>query len=107
MTPGVIQEYMTTSAATTDADRVRVSYRPVDDDGDPIEEDDFLGRSLRADTFRTYLRRAHEGPVAVGDEWAEFVNCGCGTTEDVSLRVEGVDGGSTIGDGTEIEIVDS
>jgi hypothetical protein len=98
---------MPTSAETSDADRVRVSYRPVDDDGDPTEEDDYLGRSVRADTFRTYLRRAHEGAVAVGDEWTEFVNCGCGTTEDVRLRVESVDGGSTIGDGTEIEVVDS
>jgi len=97
---------MGTTEEHDDAERVRVSYRPVDDDGDPVAEDDFLGESVRADTFRTYLRRAHEGVVAVGDEWEEFVNCGCGTTEDVRLRVESVDGGSVIGDATEIGVVD-
>ena len=98
---------MGTAEETTAADRIRVSYRPVDDDGDPTEEDDFLGKSVRADTFRTYLRRAHAGPVAVGDEWTEFVNCGCGTTEDVCLRVEDVVGGSRIDESTEIEVADS
>jgi len=97
---------MSTTDGTTDtADRIRLSYRPVDADSD--SEDDFPVESLREETFLTYLRRAHDGPVAVGDEWEEFVNCGCGTTEDVVLRVEAVEGGSTIGGSTEIEILSS
>jgi hypothetical protein len=94
----------TTEESTAVAERVRVSYRPVDDGGDPVGEDDYLSESVRADTFRTYLRRAHAGPVGVGDEWDEFVNCGCGTTEDVGLRVEDVEGGSRIGDATEVVV---
>ncbi|MEF8851488.1 MAG: hypothetical protein V5A44_09015 [Haloarculaceae archaeon] len=93
-----------TEEPTDVADRVRVSYRPVDDEGVPVEEDDYLGESVRADTFRTYLRRAHAGPVGVGDEWAEFVNCGCGTTEDVHLHVEAVEGGSAIGETTDVVV---
>jgi len=91
-----------TDGTTDTADRIRLSYHPVD--ADPDDEDDFLAESLREETFVTYLRRAHDGPVAVGEEWDEFVNCGCGTTEDVVLRVETVEGGSAIGESTEIEI---
>lgn len=54
----------TTEESTAVAERVRVSYRPVDDGGDRVGEDDYLSESVRADTFRTYLRRAHAGPVA-------------------------------------------
>jgi len=97
---------MSTTDGTTDtADRIRLSYRPVDAGSD--DEDEFPVESLREETFLTYLRRAHDGPVAVGDEWAEFVNCGCGTTEDVLLRVEAVEGGSIVDESTEIEILSS
>jgi hypothetical protein len=97
---------MSTTEGTTDtADRIRLSYRPVD--AETADEAGFTVESLREETFLTYLRRAHDGPVAVGDEWAEFVNCGCGTTEDVVLRVEAVEGGSTIDESTGIEILDS
>jgi hypothetical protein len=106
MTPDRVERRMSTTEGTTDAaDRVRVTYRPADAaSADP--DDDFLAESVRADTFRTYLRRAHAGPVAVGDEWTEFVNCGCGTTEDVALRVAAVEGGSVIDGSTGIEFVD-
>jgi hypothetical protein len=91
-----------TDGTTGTADRIHLSYHPVD--ADPDDEDDFPVESLREETFLTYLRRAHDGAVTVGDEWDEFVNCGCGTTEDVVLRVEAVEDGSAIGESTEIEI---
>lgn len=75
-----------------EATKIEVSFSPTDDR---------TAESLTATSYRTYLRRAHRGAVAVGDEWDEFVNCGCGTTRDVSLCVESVTGGSTIGDDTE------
>jgi hypothetical protein len=56
-------------------------------------------------TYRRYLRWAHAGPVAVGEEWEEFVNCGCAAPEDVVLRVEAVDGGTAIGSETTIDVV--
>jgi len=56
-------------------------------------------------TYLRYLRYAHAGPVAVGDEWTEFVNCGCASPEDVVLRVEAVDGGTAIGADTTIDVV--
>jgi len=97
---------MSRTEGTTDtADSIRLSYRPADESDD--EADGFSVESLREETFLTYLRRAHDGPVAVGDEWEEFVNCGCGTTEDVVLRVETVEGGSTVDESTEIEVADS
>lgn len=74
------------------ADRVVVSY-----DGD----DDTVA-ALRKPSYVRYLQRTKSGPVTVGDVWEEFVNCGCGTTEDVRLRVETVDGGTSIDDDTEI-----
>jgi hypothetical protein len=69
------------------ADRVRVGYP---DDGD-------TGAALRTDAFRRYLRVSRAGTVSVGDEWDEFVNCGCGTTRRVTLRVEAVEGGTAVG----------
>lgn len=55
---------------------------------------------LDADSYRSYLRRARNGPVSPGDEWDEFVSTGCGTTEEVVLRVEAIEGGSEIGEDT-------
>ncbi|WP_435102019.1 hypothetical protein [Halarchaeum sp. P4] len=69
--------------ALTRASEVVVSFTPADDR---------TGAALDAPSYRRYLTRAHDGAVAVGDEWEEFVNCGCGTTRDVTLRVESTDG---------------
>lgn len=71
------------SETRTRADEVVVSFAPAD--GRTASE-------LDAPSYRRYLTWAHEGPVAVGDEWAEFVSCGCGSTRDVTLRVEAADG---------------
>jgi hypothetical protein len=56
-------------------------------------------------THRRYLRWAHAGPVAAGDEWEEFVNCGCASPENVILRVEDVQGGTAVGSETTLEVV--
>ncbi|MFC7203182.1 hypothetical protein ACFQJC_06625 [Haloferax namakaokahaiae] len=65
------------------AETVVLSYTPTDDR---------TSSALSADSYRAYLRRTRDGPIAVGDEFEEFVNCGCGTTRDVTLRVEAVVG---------------
>lgn len=62
--------------------------------------DDSTEASLRKHSYIRYLQRSKAGPVTEGDVWAEFVNCGCGTTEDVQLRVERLEGGTTIGEDT-------
>lgn len=48
--------------------------------------------ALRTDHYRRYLQRTL-GDVSVGDETEEIVNCGCGTTRDVVLRVERIEAG--------------
>ncbi len=73
------------------ADTVRLSYSPADDR---------VADALDADSYRSYLRRAHRGAVEPGTAWSEFVGRGCGVTDDVTLRVESVTGGSSIGAGT-------
>jgi hypothetical protein len=90
-----------------EADRVVVSYRAPEApaSGDGFEDDHIVHENVHERPFRTYLGRAHEGSVAVGDEWAEFVNCGCGSTTDVLLRVEDVSGGDALGESTEIRLV--
>jgi len=90
---------------STVAERVTVSVAPAEDD-DPWEHVDteWLLGELRKDTYETYLKRAHEGPVAVGDEWDEFVSCGCATPQDVLLRVERVEGGTELGVETSLAI---
>jgi len=62
------------------------------------------GRDIVEDTpFRAYLRKAHNNASA-GDTWEEFVGVGCcGSTLDVPLRVERIDGGDTLGPDTEVE----
>lgn len=70
------------------AARVILSFAPTDES---------TAEALRKDPYRTYLRRTRSGPVAVGDEWEEFVSRGCGTTRDVVLRVESTIGGDSIG----------
>lgn len=78
----------------TDADGVRIRYSPGSDD---------VGDALRAESFEQFLRRSREGHVAVGDEWEEIINDGCGWTKDVTLYVEAVDGGTAVGSGTGFE----
>lgn len=97
-------------AADDEAARVVVSFRspetdPDGDDGWWVADSEWLQESMTEDRYRRYLRRAHAGPVDVGDEWAEFVNCGCASPEDVILRVEGIDGDAVIGPETPIEVV--
>ena len=102
---------MTTPPAADDpADRVVVSFRSPETDPDEDEDwwvadSEWLQENMTDAIYRQYLRRAHVGPVSVGDEWDEFVNCGCASPEDVILRVERVSGGSAIGSETTIEVV--
>lgn len=77
------------------ATRVVLAYAPA--------EDDDVANGLDADAFRAYLRKAHGGPVTLGDEWHEFVNCGCGSRKDVTLTVVSITGGEAVGEGTAIE----
>jgi len=100
---------------TTDeavADRVVLSYRAPDvgerasEDSEWILQDSgWILEGLREDAYVRYIRVAHAGPVAAGEEWTEFVNCGCASPMDVILRVETVEGGDAIGDETAIEFV--
>jgi len=78
----------------TEADRIRIRYAPGSDD---------VGDALRAESFEQFLRRSKEGRIAVGDEWEEMVNDGCGRTKDITLSVEAVEGGTAVGSGTEFE----
>jgi len=88
------------------ADRIVLSFAPSTGGEDPwsVVDTEWIVDELRGDTYQQYLRRAHGGPVAVGEEWAEFVSCGCATPQDVVLRVERVAGGTALGDATTLEI---
>lgn len=79
------------------ADRVVLSYR-IHGDG----REEWVRAALAADSYVTYLRRVHDGPVAVGDEYEEFVSRGCGSPTDLTLRVESVEGGSVLTPETEL-----
>lgn len=87
------------------ADRVVLSVAPSSDD-DPWStvDTDWLLAELRKASYQKYLRRVHEGAVAVGDEWPEFVSCGCATPQDVVLRVERVEGGTDLADTTTLTV---
>ncbi|WP_114576763.1 hypothetical protein [Saliphagus sp. LR7] len=80
---------------TAEADRIVVSY-PAD-----LSE---WGRSrLEEPSFLAWLGKTHDA-AAAGDVWEEFVDVGCcGSTLDVPLRVEEIEGGSRVGGDTEIE----
>lgn len=90
------------------AESVVLSYRAADTDpageADGFPVNHIVHDRLRALPFRAYLRRAHSGPVTEGEEWGEFVNCGCGTTRDVVLRVETVDCATHLGEATALEL---
>ena len=73
------------------ATTVRLSYAPTDD---------WVADALDTESYRSYLRRTHRGAVDPGTEWSVVVGRGCGVTGDVTLRVEAVVGGSSIGAGT-------
>ena len=60
---------------------------------------------IETDRYRGYLRRVFPEP-SVGDEREEFVDVGCcGDSLDLTFRVEGVEGGTRVGEDTEIEFV--
>jgi len=98
------------STVKDQADRIVVSFRspetdPDEDDDWWVADSEWLQENMDEYTYRRYLRWAHAGPVTIGDEWDEFVNCGCASPEDVILRVEEVHGGTAIGSETTIEVV--
>jgi hypothetical protein len=88
--PGVLD--MSETEERQVARRVTLTYTPV---GERTTAE------LDEESYRAYLRRARRGAVSVGDQWAEFVSTGCGTTQDVTLRVSSVEGGSAVGPTTE------
>jgi hypothetical protein len=98
------------STVENQADRVCVSFRSPETDPDDtddwwVADSEWLQENMTEHTYRQYLQRAHAGQVSIGDEWDEFVNCGCASPEDVTLRVEEIDGGTAIGSETVIEVV--
>lgn len=75
--------------------RLTVSY--------PEDLSDWGRFQVEKPAFRAYLTKTL-GEVREGDEWEEFVGVGCcGNTLDVPLRVEAIEGGTTITRETEIE----
>lgn len=77
------------------ATTVRVSY--------PADLSDWGRSKLTERSFRTYLGRVYD-EAREGDEWAEFVDVGCcGSTMDVPLRVEAVEGGPSVDEETTFE----
>jgi hypothetical protein len=102
----------TTDPSTVEdqADRIVISFRSPETDADEdddwwVADSEWLQENMAEYTYRRYLRWAHAGPVSVGDEWEEFVNCGCANPEDVILRVEEIDGGTAIGSETVLDVV--
>ena len=88
------------------ADRIVLSFAPSAAGGDPWSgvDTEWIADELRTDSYQQYLRRAHGGPVSVGEEWDEFVSCGCATPQDVVVRVERVEGGTALGDATTLTV---
>jgi len=77
------------------ADRLVVSY--------PADLSEWGRFQLEKPSFRAYLRKTNDR-VAVGDVLEEFVGVGCcGSNLDVPLRIEAVEGGSVVGEDTDIE----
>jgi len=77
------------------ASRVVVSY--------PADLSDWGRMQLDTRHFRAYLKKVHDEPRA-GESFEEFVGVGCcGNTLDVPLRIERVEGGTRMGEDTEIE----
>ncbi|MFB6131392.1 MAG: hypothetical protein ABEJ28_11300 [Salinigranum sp.] len=78
------------------AETVVLSYAPARES---------VRRELDARSYRRFLRTTRDGPVSAGEEWREFVSCGCGSPQDVVLRVEAVEGGDAVGPETDFEFV--
>lgn len=92
----------TDPAAVADpAERVVLVAWPAE--GRPVT-DGWVESALAEPAYHRYLRHAHAGPVAVGEEWTEFVSCGCASPLDVRLRVERVGGGTAVGADTELVV---
>lgn len=91
---------MSDATAAETATRVVLSY-------DPDEIDDvsryWVEDELSKDSYEGYVRRTY-GTVAEGEEFEEFVSKGCSVPMDVTLRVERLEGGTTVGEGTTVEI---
>jgi hypothetical protein len=80
------------------ASRVVVSH--------PADLGEWERDELAGDTYRAFLHRVYDGPVSVGDEWDEWVSCGCALPTDVLFRVERVEGGAALGPETDIAYVE-
>lgn len=77
------------------ATRVRISY--------PADLSEWGRSKIENRPFRAYLTKTLD-TVAEGDRWEEFVGVGCcGSTLDVPLRVEEIEGGSEVTGDTDIE----
>jgi len=80
----------------TPADRVVVSY--------PEDLSDWGRFQVEKDAFVAYLRKTKTDRVRQGDVFEEFVGVGCcGSTLDVPLRIEEIEGGETFGPDTAVE----
>lgn len=72
----------------------------------PTALSDWGRDQVESDRYRGYFRRTL-GSVSVGEIREEFVDVGCcGDSLDVPFRVERVDGGDLVGEGTAIEFVE-
>lgn len=81
--------------APNDATQILVSY--------PEDLSDWGRFQVEKPAFRAYLTKTL-GEVREGDEREEFVGVGCcGSTLDVPLRIERVEGGTEVTRETEIE----
>ena len=86
----------TTATDLTPAERVVVSY--------PEDLSDWGRFQVEGSPFKAYLRKTKTEKVREGDGWEEFVGVGCcGSTLDVPLRVERIEGGDTLGPDTDVE----
>ncbi|USZ67419.1 hypothetical protein NGM10_11850 [Halorussus salilacus] len=78
------------------ADRVVISY--------PEDLSDWGRFQVEGSPFKAFLRKTKTDRVRQGDVWEEFVGVGCcGSTLDVPLRVERIEGGETLGPETAVE----
>ena len=91
---------MSEARASDAATRVVLSY-------DPAEIDDvsrfWVENKLSSDSYKGYIRRTY-GTVTEGGTVEEFVSKGCGVPIDVTLRVESVEGGSRVCEGTKVDV---
>ena len=72
----------------------------------PADLSPHASRRVRQSYYRTYLGRVKDSAVE-GEVWEEFTDIGCcGSGTDVPLRVESVEGGPRIDEGTEFEFVE-